>query len=80
MPSERLVATWEASPYTGIKKRHIAVKHRILVESHPGVGCDVRHEIRCELRGVDDWTPVEVYEVRDHGVTVVEGDAEGVAP
>lgn len=68
MSNERQIASWSENPYTGIGKRHITVKHRILAEWIPGVGADIRHEIRCPERGQEDWKAIEVWEFRDHGV------------
>lgn len=72
MSEERRIATWTDRPYTGHRKRHIAVEHRILVNWYPGVGCDIRHEIRCEERGHDEWTPAETWEFRDYSVEKVQ--------
>lgn len=77
---ERLVAEWTDKPYTSVRKRHITVEHRILVNWYPGIGADVRHEIRCEDPGYEDWTPAETWELRDHGVDKVSTDAGRALP
>lgn len=73
--AERFIARWTDKPYTGIRKRHITVEHRIVANWYPGVGCDIRHEIRCEDRGHESWTAAETWEMRDHGVEKVTTDA-----
>lgn len=68
---ERLIARWADRPYTSHRKRHIRVEHRIIANWYPGVGADIRHEIRCPRRGHDDWTAAETWEMRSHGVEKV---------
>lgn len=68
MTDERQIANWKASPYTGVRKRHRTVEHRIVAVNEPGVGVDIRHETRSEDAGQPEWTPVEVWEFRAHGV------------
>lgn len=65
---ERLISTWTDNPYTGVRKRHITVEHRILANWYPGVGADVRHQIRCPDRDLPDWVLADAWEFRDHGV------------
>lgn len=65
---ERLVATWTDKPYTGVKKRHRTVEHRVKAVWYPGVGADIIHEVRSEDAGVDDWQLAEKWEFRDQGV------------
>jgi hypothetical protein len=65
---ERLIYEYTERPYTGVRKRHITVEHRILANRYPGVGTDIRHEIRCEERGIDDWVLAEAWEMREHGI------------
>jgi hypothetical protein len=73
--TNRLIAEWSEQPFTSIKRRRVTVEHRILADTFPGVGCDIRHEVRCEEYGPEDgWTTAEVYEVRQHGVDRVEAD------
>ncbi|MFC4989604.1 hypothetical protein [Saliphagus infecundisoli] len=73
--TERLIATWSDSPYTGIQKRHITVTHRIVANWYPGIGCDIRHEIKCADREYNDWTPAETWELRSHGVEKIQTQA-----
>jgi len=73
--AERLIATWEDKPYTGIRKRHITVEHRVVANWYPGVGADIRHEIKCDDREIGDWTLAESWEMRAHGVDKVTTDA-----
>lgn len=68
---ERLIAEWTERPYTSHRKRHYVVEHRIIATWYPCVGADVRHEIRCPDRGIDDWSTAESWEMRDHGVDKV---------
>lgn len=72
---ERRIATWTDRPYTGVRKRHIKVEHRIIANWYPGVGCDLRHEIRCPERGIEEWEPAETWELRGHGVEKVTAPA-----
>lgn len=65
------IAEWSRNPYTGVRKRHITVDHRIVADNIPGVGVDIRHQIRCEERGQIEWKDIEVWEFRDHGVNKV---------
>lgn len=65
---ERVIATWRDKPYTSVNKRYITVEHRVVANWYPSVGADIRHEIRCEQRGIDEWTLAEKWEMRDHGV------------
>lgn len=62
------IAEWTRNPYTAHDKRHITVEHRVVADNIPGVGVDIRHEIRCPDRGEPDWNAIEVWEFRDHGV------------
>lgn len=73
--TERLLAEWTESPFTGLGKRGDVVEHRILANTYPGVGVDLRHEVRCPDKGRDQWEPAEVWEVRSHGTERVEADA-----
>ena len=79
MSEERLVAEWSEHPFTGIGKRSWAVEHRVIVEHTPGVGTDVRHQVRSDDAPeiADDWMDVEIYEGRQHGLDVVKSDRAG---
>lgn len=66
--TERLITEWSNKPYTSHRKRHITVNHRIVINWYPDVGCDVRHEIKCDRRDIDEWTLAEKWECRAHGV------------
>lgn len=72
--NERLVCQWTSRPFTSVKKRHIRVEHRIILESLPQAGVDVRHEIKCPERDVPEWQPAEVYECREYGIQRVGSD------
>lgn len=75
--SSRLIAEWQEAPFTDIKRRSVTVDHRVIAETYPGIGADIRHEVRCDEYGhADGWTAAEVYEIRDHGVIRVKSDGE----
>lgn len=76
---KRVVAEWAEHPFTGIGKRSWAVRHRVVAESFSETGVDIRHEVRSDdAEGVpDEWTPAEVYEARQHGVSkITRADGE----
>lgn len=79
---ERVVAEWEASPYTSFKRRHVTIGHRVIVEPVQGVGVDVHHEARLDAGNgpPGEWTPLEVYEARPHGIEHIELATEGDLP
>lgn len=79
MTEQRVVAEWSERPFTGHRKRSHAVEHRVLVEHTPGVGTDVRHQVRStdDNEIAADWTDAEVYEGRPHGLNVVKSDRAG---
>lgn len=72
--SERLIATWSDNPYTGVNKRYITVKHRIVAYWYDGIGVDIVHQIQCGEQGYDDWTPAKTWEFRQHGVEKMTTD------
>lgn len=72
MSDEIRVARWSERPFTDHSRRSETVEHRIVAETYPGVGADIRHEVRCEPVDVPDWSTAEVYEIRDHGIRRVE--------
>ena len=74
MSDELRIASWSESPFTSYERRSVTVEHRIVAEAFPGVGADIRHEVRCPDSdvGPEGWSTAEVYEVRDHGVRHVE--------
>jgi len=48
------VARWSERPFTDHSRRSETVEHRIVAETYPGVGADIRHEVRCEPVDVPD--------------------------
>jgi hypothetical protein len=64
------IASWTEHPYTSHDKRHITVEHRVRVLHYDGGHADVQHERRRRDKNkvIDDWTTVEVAELRDHGL------------
>lgn len=66
--TERLIARWSDTPYTSHRKRHITIRHQIVANWYSGVGCDLRHEVQCEERNIDEWKLAEKWEMRPHGV------------
>lgn len=72
-----LVASWTERPFTSHRRRSVTVEHRILLDAYPGVGVDLRHEVRCDDYGPGDgWVLAEAYEVREHGVDRVRPNGE----
>ena len=72
----RQIAQWEERPFVSYDRRSDVVHHRILVDAHPGVGADIRHEVKSPEMDRPEWTPAEVYEVRQHGVDHVQASSE----
>lgn len=74
--NERLIAEWSDTPFTSHRRRHVTVHHRLILTHYPGVGVDLRHEVRApDYTAVgDDWLEAEVWEVRDHGIRTVASD------
>jgi hypothetical protein len=68
----RVLARWSDKPYVSVDKRYDTVEHRITAGFYPNVGADVRHEIRSDDRGIDDWTLAEKWEFRDHGIQKIK--------
>lgn len=70
MSDEAIVAEWSESPFTGVKRRGDRVDHRVAIETYDGVGVDVRHDARLNpsSRSPEEWSPVEVFEARPHGI------------
>lgn len=68
------IASWSERPFTSYERRGATVEHRIVAEAYPGVGADIRHEVRCTDSdvGPEDWSIAEKYEVRDHGIRRLE--------
>ena len=66
--NERIIRTWSTRPYTGIRKRRIVVERRLVAEHIPGVGVDLRLEVRSPEREIEDWRLAEAWEFRDHGI------------
>ena len=64
----RKLAAWTNKPFTSHRKRHYTVEHRLVLDYYPDVGADIRHEIRCERRDLDEWTLAEKWECRAHGI------------
>lgn len=65
---ERKICSWKDRPFTNARERSTRVEHRILLNSYETGEVDIRHEVKCSARGYDDWTAVEVYEIRQHGI------------
>jgi len=67
--TEHILATWSNKPFHELRERYDSVDHRVVVQYHDGVGCDIRWEIRSDdsQRVPDGWTPVETIEVREYG-------------
>lgn len=72
MSETRKVAEWSERPFTDHGSRRTTVHHRIIVDVFPGVGVDIRHEIKCDDRDIPDWITATAWEARDHGVQRVE--------
>lgn len=75
MSSEkRVVAEWSERPFTDYGKRRWDVEHRVLVEHTPGVGTDVRHQVRSgDADSIpSEWTDVEIFEGRPHGLESIK--------
>jgi hypothetical protein len=71
------VASWSERPYTAHDKRRWQIDHRVVVESYGPTGVDVRHEVRSDDPPIpDEWTELEVYEARQHGVRKVDAGTE----
>jgi hypothetical protein len=71
------VASWSERPYVAHDKRRWQIDHRIVVKSYGRTGVDVRHEVRSDDPPVpEEWTELEVYEARPHGIQKFEARTE----
>lgn len=75
----RVLAEWTDKPFVSHRRRHKPVDHRIVLDHHGRGQVDLRHEVKSDrYDGLsDEWTPAEVWEVRDHGVTKVKTEDAG---
>lgn len=75
----RIVAEWSDKPFVAHDRRRDSVQHRVVLDHHGAAGWDVRHEVRSEDSDAvgDDWTPAEIWEVREHGITKVRAEDAG---
>jgi len=72
MTQNYTVFEWETHPYTSYDKRSQTVQHRVQIKHYEKTAVDVVKEVREPAAGLKKWTEVEVWEVRQHGVTHVE--------
>jgi len=64
--TQRQIAQWQEMPYTAHDRRGEVVYHRIMLFVYDH-GIDIEHQARGD-EDADvprDWTPVDVYEVRN---------------
>lgn len=82
MPSDtqdaRVIAEWPTRPFTDHKHRRVVVNNRVKVIYYSDTGTDVRHEIKCPDRGIDEWTGAKVWEFRPSGIESYTTTARGL--
>lgn len=72
MSDSYTVAKWETHPYTSYDKRGQTVHHRVRLKHYDRNSADVVVERKEPAEGLVQWTEVESYELRAHGVTHVD--------
>ena len=78
MTESHVVARWEEAPYTSHRRRGHTVQHRVVLEHYGGAGADVRHEVRStdDNSVPSEWSELDTYELRDHGIRELSGPEE----
>lgn len=78
MTDTTTMAKWTESPFTTHDHRGDIIQHRMIVREYGGVGVDIAHEVRStDYHGCpDEWTEVDVLEVRDHGTLRTRNEQE----
>jgi hypothetical protein len=66
------VAEWETHPYTSHDKRSRTVYHRVRLLVYDEGTIDVVAQRKIPAIGSDEWTAVDVYEVRPSGVSHID--------
>lgn len=70
------VCKWTERPFTGHRKRHIDVHHRVRIHTYSGAGMDVVHEIRSEYGPKEGWTVTDAWEYRSGRMNHVQDVSE----